>query len=119
MFKMNWFQVSMVLCVFGFLRTLLPTEPYVVDFLTGEWRNVTASQVNREVFPLSTYSHMIQLLVVFLITDFLRYKPIIILSSIVGIVCFSILLWTTSLFALQVNDSVSWKRHFLNQLIFR
>lgn len=103
MFQMNWFQVSMVLCFYGFLRTLLPSEPYVADFLTGEWRNITASQVNREVYPLSTYSHMAQLLIVFLVTDFLRYKPIIILSSIIGIVVFSLLLWTTSLFELQVS----------------
>lgn len=71
----------MILCLFGTLREIRPSEPFVTEFLLGEWRNVTEEQLNREVYPVGTYSYLSQLVVVFLITDFLRFKPVIILSG--------------------------------------
>jgi Reduced folate carrier len=68
----EWIKISMVLCTFGFFRELRPSEPYVFEFLTGEWRNVTSEQVNREIYPIGTYSYLAQLCIVFLITDILR-----------------------------------------------
>lgn len=49
-----------------------PSEPFVIEFLSGEWRNVTAEQVNRELYPIGTYSYLGQLVIVFLVTDILR-----------------------------------------------
>ncbi|XP_070509821.1 thiamine transporter 1-like [Chironomus tepperi] len=100
----QWLRISLILCTFGFFREFRPSEPFVSDFLTGEWRNVTEDQVNFEVYPIGTYSTLGLLVIVFLITDILRYKPIIIASSVAGIIIWSILLWTTSLFALQVSQ---------------
>lgn len=68
----QWLKISLVLCSFGFFRALKPSEPFVTEFITGEWRNVTAEQVNREVYPISTYSYLAQLIVVFLVTDIVR-----------------------------------------------
>lgn len=47
-------------------------QPFMADFLSGEWRNITDDQVNRDIYPLGTYSYMAQLIVIFLITDFVR-----------------------------------------------
>lgn len=58
--------------MFGFLRELRPSEPYHAEILLGEWYNVTQDQVNRAVYPIGTYSYLALLIVVFLITDFLR-----------------------------------------------
>lgn len=69
----KWIQISILLCVFGFFREFRPSEPFVTEFLSGEWRNVTAEQVNREVYPFGTYSYLAQLIVIFLVTDMLRY----------------------------------------------
>ncbi|KAG5668689.1 hypothetical protein PVAND_016618 [Polypedilum vanderplanki] len=75
-----------------------PSEPFVTEFLTnGKWKNITSDQVNREIYPFGTYSYLIQLCIVFLITDILRYKPIIIASSCVGLILWSLLLWTTGM----------------------
>lgn len=38
-------KISLLLCTFGFLKELRPSEPFIVDFLTGPWRNVTADEV--------------------------------------------------------------------------
>lgn len=98
----EWLKISLVLCSFGFFREFRPSEPFVTEFLSGEWRNITSEQLNRDVYPIGTYSTLGLLVIVFLITDILRYKPIIIASACAGIIIWSLLLWTTSLWALQL-----------------
>ncbi|XP_049540757.1 folate transporter 1-like [Anopheles darlingi] len=97
-----WLKVSLLLCVFGFFRELRPSEPFVTEFLSGEWRDIEPEQLNRDVYPIGTYSHLALLVFMFLLTDVLRYKSIIIFSACVGIVIWSLLLWTETLAALQV-----------------
>ena len=67
----DYLKISLVLCVFGFLKDFRPSESFLTDFLT-DFKNVTAEEVNQEIFPVGTYSYLLQLIVVFLITDFLR-----------------------------------------------
>ncbi|EDS43661.1 conserved hypothetical protein [Culex quinquefasciatus] len=98
----EWLKISLLLCTFGFFREMRPSEPFVTEFLSGEWREITPEQLNRDVYPIGTYTYLAVLIVVFLVTDILRYKSIIIFSACVGIVIYSLLLWTTSLAALQV-----------------
>lgn len=68
----EWLKVSLVLCSFGFFREFRPSEPFVTEFLAGEWRNITSDQLNRDVYPIGTYSTLALLIIVFLITDILR-----------------------------------------------
>ena len=69
----EWIRISLILCSFGFFREMRPSEPFVTDFLSDStWRNITADQVNREIYPIGTYSYLALLCVVFLITDILR-----------------------------------------------
>ncbi|RZC37179.1 Folate carrier domain containing protein, partial [Asbolus verrucosus] len=100
----QWTKISLLLCIFGFLKEIRPSEPFVYDFLIGPWRNVTADEVTKEVYPVGTYSNMILLVIVFLVTDICRYKPLIILLGLSGVAVFAMLLWTTSLFELQVLE---------------
>ncbi|KAG6447998.1 reduced folate transporter [Manduca sexta] len=100
----DWMKVTLLLCAFGTLREIRPSEPFVSEFLLGEWRNITENQLTREVYPVGTYSYLSLLIVVFLITDFLRFKPVIILSGLSGIAVYAILLWTTSLEWLQASQ---------------
>lgn len=93
-----------MLCLFGFLKELRPSEPYIYEFLIGEWRNVTDEQVNQQVYPVGTYAYLAQLVIVFLITDLSRYKPLIILLGASGVVVWAMLLWTKSLWELQVLE---------------
>ncbi|XP_034488291.1 thiamine transporter 1 [Drosophila innubila] len=102
--ELSWLKVSCLLCVFGFLRELRPSEPYHAEILLGEWYNVTQDQVIRSVYPIGTYSYLALLIVVFLVTDFLRYKPLIIANALTGIVIWSVLIWTTTLLGLQIVE---------------
>ncbi|XP_063835507.1 thiamine transporter 2-like [Ostrinia nubilalis] len=99
-----WLRISLILCLFGTLREIRPSEPFVTEFLLGEWRNITEEQLNQQVYPVGTYSYLAQLVVIFLITDFLRFKPVIILSGLSGISVYAVLLWTSSLEWLQVSQ---------------
>lgn len=117
----EWLKISLILCTFGFFREFRPSEPFVTEFLSGEWRNITSDQLNRDVYPIGTYSTLGLLVIVFLITDIFRwvlmkfflslwnrkkinfrYKPIIIASACAGIIIWCLLLWTTTLLALQL-----------------
>ncbi|XP_034112713.1 thiamine transporter 1 [Drosophila albomicans] len=100
----EWLKISCLLCVFGFVREIRPSEPYVTEYLLGPWRNITEDQLTRDVYPVGTYSHLVQLIFVFLITDFLRYKPLIITVGAAGVIIWSMLIWTTSLLSLQILE---------------
>ncbi|EDX13437.1 thiamine transporter 2 [Drosophila simulans] len=100
----SWLKISCLLCIFGFLRELRPSEPYHAEILMGEWYHVTQDEVNRSVYPVGTYSYLALLIFVFLITDLLRYKPVIIANAITGICIWGTLIWTTTLSGLQAVE---------------
>ncbi|XP_017046970.1 folate-like transporter 3 isoform X3 [Drosophila ficusphila] len=100
----SWQKISWVLCIFGFIRELRPSEPYHAEILMGEWYHVTQDEVNRLVYPVGTYSYMALLIFVFLITDLLRYKPVIIANAITGICIWGTLIWTSTLGGLQAVE---------------
>jgi thiamine transporter 2/3 len=100
----QWMKISLLLCIFGFLKEVRPSEPFVYDYLIGPWRNVTEDEVLKQVLPVGTYSNMILLVLVFMITDMCRYKPLIVVLGLSGIAIWAVLIWTTSLFMLQVAE---------------
>lgn len=99
-------KLSLLLCVFGFFKEIRPSEHFIYEYLSGPWRNITGEQVISEVYPVGTYGYLVLLVIVFLITDLLRYKPLIIVLGFSGIVFSSMLIWTTSLFALQLLEVI-------------
>lgn len=101
----SWLKISMLLCCFGFLRELRPSDSFATEFLSGEWHDITSEQVNKELYPLGIYMNLAWLVIVLLVTDMLRYKPIIITSACAGIILWSILLWTKSMWELQIGQS--------------
>lgn len=100
----KWITISLLLSVFGFLKEIRPSEPFIYEFLIGQWRNITEEQVNQQVYPVGTYSYLGLLILVFLITDLCRYKPLIVFSGLSGIVVWGMLLWTTGLLELQILE---------------
>ncbi|BFF90209.1 thiamine transporter 2 [Drosophila madeirensis] len=100
----SWLKISWVLCIFGFLREIRPSEPYHAEILMSDWYHVTQEEINRSVYPVGTYSYLALQIFVFLITDFLRYKPVIVANALTGILVWSTLLWTTTLTGLQVVE---------------
>lgn len=111
----EWVKLSSFLCIFGFLKEVRPSDPFIFEFLSGNWRNVTTDQVIQDILPIGTYSHLGQLIIVFLITDLSRYKPLIIVLGISGTVVGALFLWTKTLTGLNiamVSDVISVKAFY-------
>ncbi|KAH8315505.1 hypothetical protein KR067_007441 [Drosophila pandora] len=100
----SWLKISSVLCIFGFLREMRPSEPYHAEILVSEWYQFTAEEVNRFVYPVGAYSQLALLIVVFLVTDFLRYKPLIIANAAAGVAIWTAWIFTTTLPVLQATE---------------
>uniref|UniRef100_A0AAV2J562 Solute carrier family 19 member 3a n=1 Tax=Knipowitschia caucasica TaxID=637954 RepID=A0AAV2J562_KNICA len=81
--------------------TVKPLEPFLIPFLTGPDKNLTTEQVNNEILPVWTYSYISVLVPVFLLTDWLRYKPVVFFQSVSLLVTTALLYWTSSVAAMQ------------------
>ncbi|XP_062982982.1 thiamine transporter 1 isoform X2 [Elgaria multicarinata webbii] len=90
-----------VLCGYGFFANLRPSEPFLTPYLLGPDKNLTETQVFNEIYPVWTYSYLVLLFPVFLATDYLRYKPVILLQGLSLIVTWFMLLYAKGLLAIQ------------------
>lgn len=61
-------------------------------------------QVTNEINPVLSYSYMVVLVPVFLLTDYLRYKPVLILQSLSHVSIWLLLLLGTSLLEMQFME---------------
>lgn len=61
-------------------------------------------QVTNEITPILTYSYMAVLVPTFLLTDFLRYKPILVIQGISQVIIWLILLLGTTLLQMQLME---------------
>ncbi|XP_060090602.1 thiamine transporter 1 isoform X1 [Heteronotia binoei] len=96
-----WALPTAVLCFYGFFANLRPSEPFLTPYLLGPDKNLTETQVFNEIYPVWTYSYLVLLFPVFLATDYLRYKPVILLQGLSLIVTWFMLLYAKGLLAIQ------------------
>ncbi|XP_001602920.1 thiamine transporter 2-like [Nasonia vitripennis] len=101
---MKWSTISLILCIFGFLKEFRPNEPFVTNYLRGPWKNFTEAEVNQEIYPVGTYSYFSALIIVFLVTDFIRYKPAIILCGLSGAATFLTIRFGTTIAHMQIVE---------------
>lgn len=99
----EYFKISLILSTFGLLKETRPSEPFITDFIV-DFKNITAEQINQDIFPIGTYSYLAQLVIIFLVTDLLRYKPLIILLAASGVAIWSMLLWLDTVLSLQLVE---------------
>ncbi|KAE8748432.1 hypothetical protein FOCC_FOCC004864 [Frankliniella occidentalis] len=104
LFSMEWKLVAALLAGYGFLKEIRPSEPYITPFLTGPDKNFTDEQVNQQIFPVSTYAMLALLVVIFLVTDFLRYKPVIVAQSVSAVVTYCIIAWGQGVAIMQFME---------------
>ncbi|XP_054884267.1 thiamine transporter 2 [Poeciliopsis prolifica] len=97
----DWRYPTTLLFVYGFFSTVKPLEPFLIPFLTGPDKNLTTEQVNNQIFPVWTYSYLSVLVPVFLLTDWLRYKPVVVFQCVMLLITTALLRWTESVSAMQ------------------
>ncbi|KAM9848843.1 thiamine transporter 2-like [Aulostomus maculatus] len=88
----GWVGPTVLLCIYGFCSMMRPIEPFLTEFLTGTYKNLTTEQVTRQVYPVWAYSTVFLLVPVLLVTDVLRYKPVIVLQGLTYVAAFLLIL---------------------------
>ncbi|NXQ57192.1 S19A3 protein, partial [Anthoscopus minutus] len=100
----TWAFPTLILCLYGFFYMMKPSEPFLTPYLTGADKNLTIDEVTNEVLPVWTYSYLALLFPVFLLTDYVRYKPVLVLQGISLIVTWLLLLFAHGVLAMQVVE---------------
>ncbi len=103
--RRQWIYATVVLCCYGFFKEFKPSEPFLTPYLEDS-KNFTKDQVNAEIYPFWPYSYLVSAVFVFLLTDIARYKPIILLESVAYLLTRVLLIWGTSVFAMQMMQVV-------------
>uniref|UniRef100_A0AAX7V950 Solute carrier family 19 member 3b n=1 Tax=Astatotilapia calliptera TaxID=8154 RepID=A0AAX7V950_ASTCA len=76
----GWVYPTAILSLYGFFANCRVAEPFLTPYLIGPRKNISEELTNY-LFPIWTYSYLAFLFPVFLLTDFLRYKPLIIVQG--------------------------------------
>uniref|UniRef100_A0A667WJ40 Solute carrier family 19 member 1 n=1 Tax=Myripristis murdjan TaxID=586833 RepID=A0A667WJ40_9TELE len=92
------------LCCFGFMASIKPGEPFITPYLLSPEKNFTREQVTNEITPVLSYSYMAVLVPTFLLTDYLRYKPVLILQALSQVAIWLIMLLGTTLLEMQFME---------------
>ena len=69
-----------------------------------KFRSLLPLQVVNEIYPVWTYSYLALLFPVFLATDYLRYKPVLILQAASFVATYAVLVWGRGVPAMQVLE---------------
>ncbi|KFO54573.1 Thiamine transporter 2, partial [Corvus brachyrhynchos] len=100
----TWAFPTLILCLYGFFYMMKPSEPFLTPYLTGPDKNLTTDEVTNQIFPVWTYSYLALLFPVFLLTDYVRYKPVLLLQGISLIITWLLLLFAHGVMAMQVVE---------------
>ncbi|XP_010896991.2 solute carrier family 19 member 3b [Esox lucius] len=105
----GWVFPTAVLSLYGFFANCRPAEPFLTPYLIGPYKNISEEVVTNFLFPIWTYSYLAVLFPVFLLTDFLRYKPVIVVQGLFLVTNYALLCFAPGLVAmtfLQFNYAV-------------
>lgn len=97
-----WKYQTALLCLYGFFKEMKPSESFLTPYLREAPKNFTSEQLVNEIYPVSTYANLVALFLVLLVTDFLRYKPVIISEAVAYVGTRVLLIWGTSVLSMQL-----------------
>ncbi|XP_059676807.1 reduced folate transporter [Gavia stellata] len=100
----RWKLQVFYLCFYGFMTQIRPGESFITPYLLGADKNFTQAEVTNVITPVLTYSYMAVLVPVFLLTDYLCYKPVLVLQSLSHISIWLLLVLGTSILAMQLME---------------
>ncbi|KAK0411139.1 hypothetical protein QR680_005507 [Steinernema hermaphroditum] len=100
---MRWQTTAAVLCGYGLLKEFRPSEPYMFVY-QNTIMNISAEVLNGDVYPYWTYSYLVALVPVFLLTDLLLYKPVLLLESLSYIAVWLLLIFGRAVWTQQLVE---------------
>lgn len=63
---MDWFHISILLSIFGLLKEIRPSEPFISDFMQEPYRNVTAEEVRLSIVIQKIHLKFFEILKLFI-----------------------------------------------------
>ncbi|XP_051580510.1 solute carrier family 19 member 3b [Myxocyprinus asiaticus] len=97
--RSDWVFPTALLSFYGFFANCRPAEPFLTPYLVGP-KNISEEVVTNYLFPIWTYSYLSLLCPVFLLTDLLRYKPLIVTQGLFLVTNYILLCFAHSLTAM-------------------
>ncbi|XP_050433204.1 thiamine transporter 1-like isoform X2 [Adelges cooleyi] len=104
----QWKYVAFLVCVFAMVREIRPIEPFFTSFLISA--NFTREEINEQIYAIGTYSCLVLAVVMFMVTDYFRYKPLIVADGVAGIFTYALLVGTPSLNRVKVDDKQYYQK---------
>ena len=98
--KRPWVYFTIIMCCYAFFKEFKPSEAFLTPYLVDS-KNFTKLEVNSQIYPYWPYSYLVASFFIFLFTDFLRYKPVILLEAYSYLATRLLLIWGTSVFSMQ------------------
>lgn len=100
----HWKFITVMVTVFTFTVEIRPMDSFLTAYLTGPSVNVSLNEVSNVFTPIRIYSGVIGSFLVFLLSDYLRYKPVMILNGILGMVAYINLIDSPTKFQIMVTE---------------
>ncbi|KAL3070037.1 hypothetical protein niasHT_033547 [Heterodera trifolii] len=98
---MHWKITVALACSFGVIKRFRLGSPFLTSFLKAD-KNFTSAQVYGEIYPFWTYSNFLALIPILVLTDLVRYKPIVALEAVSLVSCWLLLVFGTTLGQMQL-----------------
>ncbi|XGW35205.1 hypothetical protein V3C99_018880 [Haemonchus contortus] len=99
---MDWKYTTVLLCIYGIIKEFRPATPFLTPYLISGYKNLTLNEVYGQIFPYWTYSYMVFLIPVFVLTDVLRYKPMIVVEGACLSITWALLVWGEGVWQMQL-----------------
>uniref|UniRef100_A0A8C5P3M4 Solute carrier family 19 (folate transporter), member 1 n=1 Tax=Jaculus jaculus TaxID=51337 RepID=A0A8C5P3M4_JACJA len=100
----SWQCLVFYLCFYGFMAQIRPGESFIMPYLLEPPKNFTLRQVTNEIIPVLSYSNLAMLVPVFLLTDYLRYKPVLVLQGLSYVCVWLLLILGHSVLHMQLME---------------
>jgi len=100
----SWKVPTYILCAYGVFFSLRPSEPFLAPYLLGPYKNLTETEVYSQVYPVWTYAYLSFLIPVFIFTDYVKYKPIIVIQGMACVCVWLLLVFATGVPLMQLVE---------------
>uniref|UniRef100_A0A0N4ZP64 MFS domain-containing protein n=1 Tax=Parastrongyloides trichosuri TaxID=131310 RepID=A0A0N4ZP64_PARTI len=71
-----------LLCLYGFFKEFRPITPFLTPLLISKEKGFTKEEIYEYVYPIWAYAHFIFSIPIVLFTDYLNFKPILVIESL-------------------------------------
>ncbi len=102
--EFSWKITTSLICSYGFFKEMKPSEAFMTPYLNSTYKHLTLEEINSQIYPVWTYAYLVTLFFVFLVTDKLRYKPLIILEGLAYLTTRVLLIWGSGVLAMQFME---------------